>query len=90
MTDSAVTGIVLQMMLAGAKLCAPMLITALVIGFAVSLLQAATSLQDQTLSAVPKMIGVAVALLVCGNWMLSTLVSFTQEMFALVPQLVSG
>ncbi len=90
MTDTAVTGIVLQMMIVGAKLAAPMLITALLVGFVVSLGQAVTQLQDSTLSAVPKMIAVGIALLVSGNWMLNELVSFTEQMYALVPQLVSG
>jgi flagellar biosynthesis protein FliQ len=90
MTDTAVTGIVVQMMIVGAKLAAPMLITALLVGIIVSLFQAVTQLQDSTLSAVPKMIAVAIALVVSGNWMLNELVSFTEQMFALVPQLVSG
>ncbi len=90
MTDTAVTGIVVQMMIVGAKLAAPMLVTALLVGIIVSLFQAVTQLQDSTLSAVPKMIAVAVALVISGNWMLNELVSFTQQMFALVPQLVSG
>lgn len=90
MTDTAVTGIVVQMMIVGAKLAAPMLVTALLVGIIVSLFQAVTQLQDSTLSAVPKMIAVAIALVVSGNWMLNELVSFTQQMFALVPQLVSG
>lgn len=90
MTDATVTEIVLQMMIVGAKLAAPMLITALVVGFAVSLMQAVTQLQDSTLSFVPKIIAVAIALLVSGNWMMQELVSFTQEMFALLPQLLAG
>jgi flagellar biosynthetic protein FliQ len=90
MTDTAVTGIVVQMMIVGAKLAAPMLVTALLVGIIVSLFQAVTQLQDSTLSAVPKMIAVAVALVVSGNWMLNEMISFTEQMFALVPQLVSG
>jgi flagellar biosynthetic protein FliQ len=90
MTDATVTEIVLQMMIVGAKLAAPMLITALVVGFGVSLMQAVTQLQDSTLSFVPKIIAVAIALLVSGNWMMQELVSFTQEMFALLPQLLAS
>jgi flagellar biosynthetic protein FliQ len=90
MTDTSVTEIALQMMIATAKLSAPMLITALVVGFAISLLQAVTQLQDQTLSFVPKIVAVGVALLVCGNWMLHEMVSFTQQLFELLPQLLAG
>jgi flagellar biosynthetic protein FliQ len=90
MTDATVTELVLQMMIVGAKLSAPMLLTALVVGFAVSLMQAVTQLQDSTLSFVPKIIAVGVALLVSGNWMMHELVSFTQEIFALLPRLLAG
>jgi flagellar biosynthetic protein FliQ len=90
MTDATVTEIVLQMMIVGAKLAAPMLITALVVGFAVSLMQAVTQLQDSTLSFVPKIIAVGIALLVSGNWMMQEMVSFTTELYALLPRLLAG
>ena len=88
MTDAAVTELALQMMIAGAKLSAPMLITALVVGFAVSLFQAVTQLQDSTLAFVPKIIAVGIALLVSGNWMLQELISFTQLAFGMRPTLL--
>ena len=72
-------------MLVALKLSAPILVTSLVIGFAVSLFQSITQIQEVTLSFVPKVIGVGVALLVCGNWMMHTLVSFTQDRFAGLP-----
>jgi len=87
-TDAAVTELALQMMIAGAKLSAPMLITALVVGFAVSLFQAVTQLQDSTLAFVPKIIAVGIALLVSGNWMLQELISFTQMAFGMLPTLL--
>ena len=88
MTDAAVTELALQMMIAGAKLSAPMLITALVVGFVVSLFQAVTQLQDSTLAFVPKIIAVGIALLVSGNWMLQELISFTQMAFGMLPTLL--
>ena len=87
MTDSDVIHISLQVMLVAAKLAAPALVTSLVIGFAVSLFQSATQIQEFTLAFVPKAIGVALALLVCGHWMLTTIVTFTQELFAAIPKL---
>ena len=90
MTDATVTELVLQMMITGAKLSAPMLLTALLVGFAVSLMQAVTQLQDSTLSFVPKIIAVGLALLVSGNWMMQELISFTQSAFALLPRLLAG
>src|SRR3712207_8591263 len=66
-------------MLVAAKVAAPILLTALLVGFLISLFQAATQIQEPTLSFVPKMIAVAIALLVTGNWVLSELISFTQR-----------
>ena len=61
-------------------------VTSLVIGFAVSLFQSVTQIQEVTLSFVPKLIGVGVALLLCGNWMLHTLVDFTNDLFDAHPR----
>lgn len=74
----------------GAKLCAPLLITALVVGFTISLLQSITQVQEMTISFVPKLIAVGIALLVCGHWMMAELVAFTNELFARIPGLLSG
>jgi flagellar biosynthetic protein FliQ len=89
MTDSAVLDIVLQVMIISAKLSAPLLITALAIGFAVSLFQSVTHIQEATLSFVPKAVGVGVVLLITGHWMLGELTSFTTELFARIPDLLS-
>ncbi|HEU5038095.1 MAG TPA: flagellar biosynthesis protein FliQ [Nocardioides sp.] len=88
MSDTAIIEIALQTMLVALKLSAPILVTALVIGFAVSLFQSITQIQEVTLSFVPKVIGVGVALLICGNWMMHTLVSFTQDLFAGLPAML--
>jgi flagellar biosynthetic protein FliQ len=90
MTDTAVTTLVTHMMIAGATLAAPALLTALFVGFGVSLLQALTQVQDSTLSFVPKILAVGIALLVSGNWMLHEMVSFTQQVFASLPALLGG
>jgi flagellar biosynthetic protein FliQ len=88
MSDADVTGIATQTMLVGAKVAAPVLLTALLVGFMISLFQAATQIQEPTLSFVPKMIAVAIALLVTGNWVLSELVSFTNQLFESLPRLL--
>jgi flagellar biosynthetic protein FliQ len=80
-SDTAVIEIALQTMLVALKLSAPILVTSLVIGFAVSLFQSVTQIQEFTLSFVPKLVGVGVALLLCGNWMMHTMVSFTEDLF---------
>jgi flagellar biosynthetic protein FliQ len=89
MSDTAIIHIALQTMLVALKLSAPILLTSLVIGFAVSLFQSLTQIQEVTLAFVPKLLGVGVALLVCGNWMMHTLVAFTNDLFDAIPGLLS-
>lgn len=83
--DIAAVGLVLA-----AKLAAPALVTALVVGFAVSLLQSVTQIQEITLSFVPKAVAVAVALVLAGNWMISELVVTTHELFERIPLLLES
>jgi flagellar biosynthetic protein FliQ len=87
-SDADVTEIAIRTMMVGAKVAAPILLTALLVGFLISLFQAATQIQEATLSFVPKMIAVAIALLVTGNWVLSELVSFTEGLFDSLPRLL--
>jgi flagellar biosynthesis protein FliQ len=89
MTDTQIMHIAFQVMLVSMKLAAPALVTALVVGFAVSLFQSATQIQEFTLSFVPKAIAVGLALLFAGHWMMTTLVSFTQQLYAAIPSLLS-
>jgi flagellar biosynthesis protein FliQ len=88
MSDADVTEIAVQTMTLAAKVAAPILITALAVGFLISLFQAATQIQEPTLSFVPKIIAVALVLVVTGNWVLSELVSFTQGLFDSLPRLL--
>lgn len=88
MSDADVTEIATQTMIVAAKVSAPILLTALLVGFMISLFQAATQIQEPTLSFVPKMIAVAIALLVTGNWVLSELVTFTDQLFESLPRLL--
>lgn len=90
MDTTAVLDIGMQALILAAKLGAPILITALVVGFAVSLLQSITQVQEVTLSFVPKALAVAVALLVAGHWMIAETVAFTTEMYGRIPDLLGG
>lgn len=89
MTDTAVIEIALRTMMVALKLSAPILVTSLVIGFAISLFQSMTQIQEFTLAFVPKLVGVGVALLISGNWMLHTLIDFTIDLFDLIPGLLA-
>lgn len=69
-------------------LAAPLLLTALVMGLLVGVVQAATQINEMTLSFIPKLIAMAVALVVAGPWMLKLLISYTRELFESIPGLV--
>lgn len=90
MDANAVLDIGLDALVLAAKLSAPVLVTALVVGFVVSLIQSVTQIQEVTLSFVPKAIAAAAALLVSGHWMIAELVSFTDELYARIPTLLGG
>jgi flagellar biosynthetic protein FliQ len=68
--------------------CAPILMTALILGLLIGMLQAATQIQEMTLSFIPKMIGMGVALVLAGPWMLAMLVEFTQALYERIPFLI--
>ncbi|WP_094607597.1 Flagellar biosynthetic protein FliQ [Sporomusa silvacetica DSM 10669] len=67
---------------------APMLILGLVVGVAVSIFQATTQIQEQSLAFIPKIIAVFVAVLVFGPWMLSILITYTRDLFLSLPTMV--
>jgi flagellar biosynthetic protein FliQ len=90
MNPESVLDIALEGVLITAKLAAPLLLTALAVGFGISLLQSITQIQEVTLSFVPKALAVATALVVSGNWMISEAVAFTNTMFERIPGLLSG
>ena len=69
-------------------LAAPILLTGLVIGLGVSLFQAVTSVHEQTLSFVPKVLGIVVVLVIALPWMLRSSVEFTTMLIEKMPQMV--
>jgi flagellar biosynthesis protein FliQ len=86
--DTQVLELVSGAMLVVSKLAGPLLISALVIGVLVSLLQTVTQIQEMTLSFVPKLVGMAAILLLGGNWMLQELTSWTTGLWSALPRLV--
>ena len=69
-------------------LAAPMMGAALVVGLLVSVFQALTQINEQTLTFVPKILAVFAALLVAGPWLLNSLVGYTSGLFAMLPSMV--
>ena len=88
MTDSSVIDIAVQSILLAAKLAAPVLGVSLAIGLFVGLIQSATQIQEQTLTFVPKLAGIALVLVIAGHWMLSQIIAFTVGLFAMIPHLI--
>ena len=88
MTDSMVMDICQKALALALMLCAPLLGFGLVVGLVVSIFQAATQIHEMTLTFVPKIAAVTVALVVFGPWMLHQVVSFTSNLFQSIPALV--
>jgi len=88
--QDVVINLVMNAMTLAFKVAMPLLGVALVLGLAVSIVQAVTQIQEQTLSFIPKIIGLAVVIVVTGPWMLGQIVSYTAELYASIPSLVGG
>ena len=88
MNEAMILAIGRQALVTTLVLAGPMLGLGLVVGVLVSLFQATTQLNDQTLAFIPKILVVMVSVLVFGPWMLRTMLDFTDRIFALVPAVV--
>lgn len=71
-----------------ALLVGPLLISALAAGLLIGMFQAATSIQEMTLSFIPKLIVLAIALMFAGSWMLELLVTFSRDLIMSIPELI--
>jgi flagellar biosynthetic protein FliQ len=70
-------------------IAAPLLIVALITGLLIGAFQAATSINEQTLSFIPKLLAISATLVIAGPWMLKVLVSYTRELFESIPSLIN-
>ena len=71
-----------------AMLAAPLLIPTLIVGLLIGMFQAATQINEMTLSFIPKLMVVAVMLIFAGPWMLTTFISFTRELYLNIPAMI--
>ena len=85
MTPESVVTIGQQALTLMLLLAAPLLITSLVVGLIVSVLQAATQINEMTLTFIPKLIGTLLALVVAGPWMLTFFVDYVRRLFESIP-----
>lgn len=88
MNISEVMDVFQASMLVAIKVAAPILIISILIGLVISVFQAATQIHEQTLTFVPKLLAIAVILIVLGPWMLETMKDFTLYIFEMVLKLV--
>ena len=82
--DLARNAVMLAILIAG-----PMLVVALLVGLTISVVQAVTQIQEQTLAFVPKLVGVSAVFLLALPWMIQLLVKYTTELFRSLPSLIS-
>jgi flagellar biosynthetic protein FliQ len=88
MTPEAVMTLAHQAMYIGLMLAAPLLLVALVVGLVVSLFQAATQINESTLSFIPKLLAIAVTMVIVGPWMLTTMLDYLRQTLTSIPTLV--
>jgi flagellar biosynthesis protein FliQ len=68
----------------GFKVATPVLLVSIVVGLIISIFQAATSINEQTMTFVPKLIAIALVLILCGGWMLQQMVDLTERIFQFI------
>ena len=88
MTPESVMTLGRHAMVITLMVAAPMLLVALIIGLVVSIFQAATQINEATLSFIPKLVGIFIAIVVAGPWMLSVMLDYMRQVFTGIPNLV--
>jgi flagellar biosynthetic protein FliQ len=88
MTPETVISLGRQAIQMALMLSAPLLLSALIIGLLVSVFQAATQINEATLSFIPKLVGTFTMLILAGPWMLQMFVDFFRQLFDLIPQMI--
>lgn len=89
MTQTMLNGVVKDTIITAIKVSAPILVVVLVLGLLISILQATTQIQEQTLTFVPKLIATAIIGIFLGSWMLQTVMSFTTRIFDLISKITT-
>ena len=85
MSAEFVTGFFLEAIKTAILLSAPVLLSGLLVGILVSIFQAATSINEMTMTFIPKMLAVAIALIVFFPWMMQTMIDFTENLLSNLP-----
>ena len=88
MTPESVMDLAYQGMRITLFMAGPLLLTALLVGLLISLFQAATQINEMTLSFIPKILAVFTVLVLAGPWMIKLIVDFTRELFSNIPRMI--
>jgi flagellar biosynthetic protein FliQ len=88
MDQDTVVSLATSAMTLAIEVAGPLLLVGLVIGLVVSIFQAVTQIQEQSLSFIPKIVGLAALIVILGPWMLGQLVSYAQNLYMSIPQLI--
>jgi flagellar biosynthetic protein FliQ len=90
MNQDKVVSLIVDAMGVTMKIALPMLLVGLVVGLLISILQAVTQIQEQTLSFIPKILGLVAVIVIAGPWMLGTLLSWTTQLWSSIPSVVGA
>jgi len=88
MTPDVISMLAQETVVVAVKLVAPILLSSLVVGLIISMFQAATSINEQTLTFIPKLATVIIVLMILGPWMLEVIVGFFQDLMQRIPTLI--
>jgi flagellar biosynthetic protein FliQ len=88
MNTDVVISLATQAMQLALKVALPLLLAGLVVGLIVSVFQAVTQIQEQTLAFIPKIIAIALVLVIAGPWMLGQVISYTNDLYSSIPGMV--
>jgi flagellar biosynthetic protein FliQ len=88
MTPEVISTIAQETVLVAVKLVAPILLSSLAVGLIVAMFQAATQINEQTLTFIPKLATIIIVLMVAGPWMLQVIIDFFQNLIHQIPELI--
>ena len=90
MNQDVVINVGMQAMQLAFKIAMPLLLVGLVVGLVISVFQAVTQIQEQTLTFIPKIVAMGLVLVVAGPWMLSEVITYTQQLYSSIPTMIEG
>ena len=90
MNQDVVISVGMEAMQLAFKVAMPLLLVGLAVGLVISVFQAVTQIQEQTLTFIPKIVAMGLVLVVAGPWMLGEVVTYTQQLYSSIPTMIDG